>query len=105
VVLLDNELRGEEVIRQPELAAVLVSKLETLPPRPGRQSRIQPMKEALAKAADLLAADKLPADQRKRNLQMLHDACASAVRVIMGSAKVTASPATSSTPSPTPPKP
>ena len=100
VVLEDDSLRGAGVIRLPELAARLSSDLGTLPERLGRNPRVVVVREALAKASGLLSAQNPTPDQQKKNLREIHDACASAVRVIMASAKVTASPSPSATPSP-----
>jgi hypothetical protein len=98
VVLMDDSLRGVDIIRQPELAASLVSRFGTLPARLSGNPSVQVLGEALGKASALLGADKLPADRLRKNLQMIHDSCASATRSIMGSAKVTASPAPSLSP-------
>jgi hypothetical protein len=100
VVLLDDSLRGEDVIRQPELAASLLSRLEALPPRLAGNPKVQAMREVLRMASSLFAVEKISLDQRRNNLRTLHDACSSATRNIMASAKVTASPAPSASPAP-----
>jgi hypothetical protein len=102
VVLADDSLRGAEVIRLPELAARLSSDLGALPERLGGNARVVAVREALAKASGLLSAQNPTPDQLKKNLREIHDACATAVRVIMASAKVTASPSPTATPSPKP---
>lgn len=90
------------VIRQPGLAATLASQLEQLPERTRNGARVVAVRDALAKAAALLGANASP-EVEKRNLAEIHDACAAAVREIMGSAKVTATPVPSPlAPSPVP---
>jgi hypothetical protein len=95
-------MRGAEVIRLPELAARLSSELGDLPERLGGNPRVVAVREALAKASGLLSAQNPLPEQEKKNLREIHDACATAVRVIMASAKVTASPSPSATPSTVP---
>lgn len=95
VVLADDSMRGAAVIRLPELASRLSSDLATLPPRLGGNPRVVAVREALAKASGLLSAQNPTPEQQKKNLREIHDACATAVRVIMASAKVTASPSPS----------
>lgn len=102
VVLADDSLRGAEVIRLPELAAKLSQDLGALPERLGGNPRVVAVREALAKASGLLPVQNPNPEQEKKNLREIHDACATAVRVIMASAKVTASPSPSASPSPQP---
>jgi hypothetical protein len=102
VVLADDSLRGAGVILLPELAAKLSSELGMLPERLGGNPRVVAVREALGKASELLSAENPAPDQLKRNLSEIHDDCATAVRVIMASAKVTASPSPSASPSPVP---
>jgi hypothetical protein len=98
VVLSDQDLRGEEVIRQPELATSLIAQLGSLPPRLANNPRTIILSRTLGISYELLSKEKLSPDQRRKNLQAIHDACASASRGIMASAKVTASPAPSAAP-------
>jgi hypothetical protein len=102
VVLADDSLRGAEVIRLPELAARLSSDLGALPDRLRRNPRVAAVRQALVKASGLLAVQNPSPDQRKKTLREIHEASASAVRVIMASAKVTASPPSSANSSPAP---
>jgi hypothetical protein len=95
VVLADDSMRGAAVICLPELASRLSSDLATLPPRLGGNPRVVAVREALAKASGLLSPQNPTPEQQKKNLREIHDACATAVRVIMASAKVTASPSPS----------
>jgi hypothetical protein len=99
VVLADDSLHGADVIRLPELATRLSSDLGTLPERLGGNPRVVAVREALAKASGLLSMPNPTPDQQKNNLREIHDACATAVRVIMASAKVTATPSPSASPS------
>jgi len=102
VVLADDSLHGAEVIRVPELAGRLSSDLGALPERLGGNPRVVAVRDALAKTSELLSAQNPTPDQQKNNLREIHDACATAVRVIMASSKVTATPTPSASPSPQP---
>jgi hypothetical protein len=92
VVLADDSLRGAEVIRLPGLAEKLSGDLGALPERLAGNPRVLAVKQALAKASGLLSVINPTPEHQKTNLREIHDACATSVRVIMGSAKVTASP-------------
>lgn len=94
VILAGDSPSAVGVIRQPGLAATLVSQLDQLPERIRNGARVAAVRDALAKAAALLGADASPGEEKK-NLGEIHDACAAAVREIMGSAQVTATPAPS----------
>lgn len=98
VVLSDDALKGEEVISQPDLASSLVTMTGNLPPRLAANPRVQQLKQALATASELLAKDQTSREQHIKNLRSIHEACAVATRGVMASAKVTASPAPSSSP-------
>jgi hypothetical protein len=100
VVLADDSLHGAEVIRLPELAGRLSSDLGALPERLGGNPRVVAVRDALAKTSELLSVQNPTPDQQKKNLREIHDACATAIRVIMASSKVTASPSPSVSPSP-----
>ena len=102
VVLADNSLHGAEVIRLPELAARLSCDLGALPERLGGNFRVVAVRETLAKASGLLSEQNPTPEQSRNNLREIHAACATAVRVIMASAKVTASPSPPAHPSPLP---
>lgn len=92
VVLADDSPSGAEVIRLPELAARLSSDLGMLPDRLGANPRVIAVRQALDKASVLLSVQNPSPERQKNNLREIHEASASAVRVIMASAKVTASP-------------
>lgn len=102
VVLADDSLHGAEVIRLPELAGRLSSDLGALPERLGGNPRVVAVRDALAKTSELLSVQNPTPDQQKNNLREIHDSCATAIRVIMASSKVTATPTPSASSSPQP---
>jgi hypothetical protein len=94
VVLANEKLEGAEVIRQPELARELASRLTVLPERMKNGALVPGVRQTLESSALLLESTD-PAKVRG-NFRKIHDDCAAIVKAILTSATAQASP----TPSP-----
>jgi hypothetical protein len=90
VVLANEKLQGAEVLRQPELARELSTRLSALPERMKQGSLVPGVKQALDTVAVLLESE----DQTKtrENFQRIHVECAAIVKSILTSATAQASP-------------
>lgn len=95
VVLGSDSLQGLEVIRQPDLAGKLAAQLGSLPPRLKEASQVAPAKQALESAAAVLTTNGASKEESRRNLQKVHDECASAVKAILTSTTAIARPSSS----------
>jgi len=107
VVLGNDSMQGLESIRQPDLAAKIASHLGSLPPRLKGAPQVASVKVALESTASLLATNVTSKEELRRNLQRIHDESAAAVKAILTSSTVSAtpSPSPSSSASTNPPLP
>ena len=89
VVLASKSLQGASLLRQPELARTLASRLEALPARMKRGFLVLGVKQTLESSASLLENSD-PA-QLRGNLQKVHDDSAAIVKAILSSSSVKSS--------------
>jgi len=94
VVLANEKLQGADVLRQPELARELASRLTGLPERMQHGSLVPGVKQALESSAMLL--ENTDPSKTRENFRKIHDDCAAIVKAILTSATARTSP----TPSP-----
>lgn len=85
IVLSSETLQGAGVLSQPDLARRLAYQLDALPSRLKHDPLVPAVREALLKSAVLLEKPQLPPEKLRENLQAVHSAAASAVRMILTS--------------------
>jgi hypothetical protein len=90
VVLANEKLQGADVLRQPELARELASRLSGLPDRMKRGVLVPGVKQVLESSA-LLLENNDPSKTRE-NFKKIHDDCAAIVKQILASATAQPSP-------------
>lgn len=95
VVLGSDTLQGLDAIRQSDLASKLASQLGSLPSRLKEAPQVASAKQALESAATLLTTNGASKEESRRNLQKVHDECASAVKAVLTSTTTVARPSSS----------